>query len=115
IINAYNNKSTFSGSYTKGVNGWSNSTVSVDFSGAKGEIIAMFTGHVHQDLIDTKTLKCPLITIISAGAEVNVGEAPERKFLTDTETSFDVVTINRKTRTIHLTRVGGGKDRKVNY
>lgn len=115
IINAYNKKSSFKGSYTAGVNGWSNSTVNVDFSNAKGEIIAMFTGHIHQDSIDTTTLECPLITIISAGASVNYGEAPERKFGTDTETSFDVVTINRKSRTIYLTRVGAGEDRIVKY
>lgn len=115
IINAYCNKTTYSGSYTVGVDGWTNNSIEVDFTGAKGEIIAMFTGHVHQDTIDTTTLKCPLITIISAGAQVNDGEIPERTFYTDQETSFDVVTINRKTRTIHLTRVGYGEDRLVRY
>ena len=75
----------------------------------------MFTGHVHHDSIDTTTLECPLITIISAGASVNWGEEPERTFNTDTETSFDIVTINRKTRTIYCTRVGAGEDRKIEY
>lgn len=115
IINAYNNKTTFTGSYTEGVDGWSNSHISVDFTKAKGEIIAMFAGHVHHDSIDTTTLTCPLITIISAGAPVNIGVAPERTFGTDQETSFDVVTINRKTRTIHCTRVGAGEDRVIPY
>lgn len=115
IINAYCKKTTYSGSYTAGIDGWTNNSVKVDFSDAKGEIIAMFTGHLHQDTIDTTTLACPLITIISAGARVNEGEAPERTFGTDTETSFDVVTINRKTRIIHCTRVGAGKDREIKY
>lgn len=115
IINAYNRKAKYSGSYTGGVDGWSNNSVSVDFRGAKGEIIAMFAGHVHQDTIDTATLACPLITIVSAGAPVNAGEVPDRTFYTDTETSFDVVTINRQTRTIYLTRVGAGEDRIVQY
>lgn len=115
IINAYCNKTTFHGSYTDGVEGWSNSTVSVDFTDARGEIIALFAGHVHQDTVDTTTLECPIITIISAGAPVNYGESPERVFQTDTETSFDVVTINRKTRTIYCTRVGAGKDRVISY
>ena len=115
IINAYCNKTTYSGSYTAGVDGWTNNSVSVDFSDAKGEIIAMFTGHVHQDTIDTTTLACPLITIISAGAQVNAGAIPDRTFGTDTETSFDVVTINRATRTIYCTRVGAGKDREIKY
>ncbi len=115
IINAYNTKSTFSASYTSGIDGWTNSTVNVNFNNAKGEIIAVFTGHEHRDNINTMAIKCPIITIIAAGADVNSGESPERKFFTDKETSFDVVTINRKTRTIYLTRVGSGEDRKVNY
>jgi hypothetical protein len=115
IINAYCNKTTYSGSYTAGVDGWTNNSVNVDFTDAKGEIIAMFTGHVHQDTIDTTTLACPLITIISSGAQVNAGEVPQRTFGTDTETSFDIVTINRKTRTIYCTRVGWGKDRVIQY
>lgn len=121
IINAYCNKTTFSGSYTAGVNGWTNSTVNVDFTNAKGEIIAMFAGHIHWDTIDTETLACPLITIIAGGATVNEhqmedGEVqPTRTRNTDTETSFDVVTINKATRTIYCTRVGGGSDRVISY
>lgn len=121
IINAYCNKTTYSGSYTAGVNGWTNNSVSVDFRGAKGNIIAFFAGHVHWDKIDTTTMVCPIITIISAGASVNAqhmleGEvAPTRTVGTATETSFDVVTINKATRTIYCTRVGAGSDRVIGY
>lgn len=114
IINAYNNKTTFSGSYAAGVDGWSNSTVSVDFTDAEGEIIAMFVGHIHEDTIDTTTLSCPILTIVSAGS-TNEGAALERKKDRDTETSFDVVVINKATRTIYCTRVGAGDDREINY
>ena len=122
IINAYCNKTTFSGSYTAGVDGWSNSSVSVDFTGANGEIIAVFAGHIHTDTVDTETLACPLITIIAAGAPVNTvnlaeGEVPPVRYPwgTDQETSFDIVTINRVTRKIYCTRVGAGSDREVSY
>ncbi len=115
IIDAYNNKTVFSGTHTSNNVPWSNSVVNVDFTKAKGEIMAMFTGHVHEDTIDTKTLSCPLISVIASGAAVNQGEVPERPFGTDKETSLDVVTINRKTRTINLTRVGWGADRVVSY
>lgn len=115
VIDAYNNHDTFSGSYSAGVDGWSNSVINVDFTDAKGEIIAVFAGHVHCDSVDITTLTCPVITVISAGAPVNSGENPTREFGTDTETSFDVVTINRKTRTIYCTRVGAGEDRVVKY
>ena len=36
-----------------------------------GEIIAMFAGHVHGDSIDTTTMACPILTILSAGATAN--------------------------------------------
>ncbi len=120
IIDAYNHKTTYVGSYSDGVDGWSNSSLSVDFTDAKGEVIAMFAGHVHGDSVDMSTLSCPLITIMSAGAAANewyelAGIAPERAMQTDTETSFDVVTINRKSRTIYCTRVGAGEDRTIRY
>ena len=114
IVDAYNNKTTYSGR-CEGVEGWTKSDIDVDFTTAHGEIIAIFAGHIHQDTVDTKTLTCPIITIISSGAAVNEGEMPERKFGTDTETSFDVVTINKKTRTIYCTRVGAGDDRTISY
>lgn len=122
IINAYCGRTTFTGSCTAGVDGWSNSDISVDFTDAKGEIIALFAGHIHWDTVDTTALACPLITIISAGAPVNTvnladGEsAPVRyPWGTDQETSFDIVTINRETRTIYCTRVGAGEDREVSF
>ena len=121
IVNAFNNKTTFNGSYTAGVEGWSNSNIGVNFTKANGEIIAMFAGHIHWDKIDTTTMACPIIRILSAGAPENTNKmeegevAPIRTKGTDTETSFDVVTINRATRTIYCTRLGGGDDRSVQY
>lgn len=119
IVNAFNGKTNYSGSYD-GVDGWTSSNVSVDFTDAKGEIIAMFTGHVHGDSVDTTTMNCPILTILSAGAKANEHNGfvePEggRTAGTDTETSFDVVTINKQTRTIDCIRVGAGIDREVNY
>lgn len=117
IVNAYNNKSTYSGSYS-GVDGWTSSNISVDFTNAKGEIIAMFAGHVHGDSIDTETLSCPLLTILSAGASANEAyeeNAPTRTVATDTETSFDIVTVNKTTRKIYCTRVGAGTDRELSF
>ena len=118
IIDAYNGKKAFTGSYTAGVDGWSNSSVNVSFANAKGEIIAVVAGHVHGDSIDTDTASCPVITILSAGASANepyYESAPARTKGTDTETSFDVVTVNRKTRTVYCTRIGAGNDRSVSY
>lgn len=116
IINAYIDKTTFSNSFTGGVDGWSNSTVNVDFTSAKGEVIAMFVGHEHRDIIDTETLKCPIINVVAAGAPANGSYTSyNRPFGTGKETSFDMVTINRTTKMIYCTRVGAGSDRAVSY
>ena len=117
IINAYCNKTTYSGSYA-GVDGWTSNNISVDFANAKGEIIAMFAGHVHGDSIDTTTMSCPIITILSAGATANdpyAETAPTRTAGTDTETNFDMVVINKTTKTINCVRVGAGEDREFSY
>lgn len=115
IINAYINKTTYSGSFS-GVAGWTSNNVSVNFADAQGEIIAMFAGHVHEDTVDTETLDCPIITITATGASENEGNPNyNRPFGTDEEMSFDVVSINRATKMIYCTRVGAGVDRAVSY
>lgn len=115
ILNAYINKTTYSGSFS-GVSGWTSNSVSVDFTNAKGEIIALFAGHVHEDTVDTETLDCPIITIAAGGASANEGNPNyNRPFGTGLETSFDAVTINRATKMIYCTRVGAGSDRVVSY
>lgn len=132
IINAYCTKDKFNGSYTEGVEGWSKSKISVNYGElnedgsaneheAKGDIIAMFAGHIHWDKIDTTTMACPIITIIAAGAtpsehhKMEEESTPTRTFDTNTETSFDVVTINKATRTISCTRIGAGESREIQY
>lgn len=119
IINAYNTKTSFQGALSaKDYPEWTTSSINVNFSSAKGEIIALFAGHVHGDSIDKDSASCPVFTILSAGASANEPyneSAPTRTKGTDTETSFDIVTINRNTRTIYCTRVGAGSDRSVTY
>lgn len=115
IINAYCNKTTYNGSFA-GVDGWTSNSVSVDFTNAQGEIIALFAGHIHEDTIDTETLECPIITVTAGGAPSNNDEQIyNRPFGTGLETSFDVVTINRAKKMIYCTRLGAGSDRAVSY
>jgi hypothetical protein len=119
IVNAYNAKTSFQGALSaKDYPEWTTSAINVNFADAKGEVIALFSGHVHGDSIDKDSASCPQFTILSAGASANEPykeTAPTRTKGTDTETSFDIVTINRKTRTIYCTRVGAGSDRSVTY
>lgn len=115
IINAYCKKTTYNGSFS-GVAGWTSNNVSVDFSNAQGEIIALFAGHIHNDTIDTETLECPIITIAAGGASANEDNPNyNRPFGTSLETSFDVVTINRASKMIYCTRLGAGSDRAISY
>ena len=114
IVNAYANKTTYSG-YHEGVGEWQSSTVSADFSQAKGELIAIFQGHNHKDEIDTTTFAVPCITITTAGTDVRDEPKEPRVHNTSTATAVDVVTIDKDARTIYLSRLGVGTDRKVTY
>ncbi len=114
IIDAYANKTTYSGFY-EGVGEWQSSSVSADFSQSKGELIAIFQGHNHKDDIDTTTFAVPCITITTAGTDVRDENKEERVYNTASATAVDVVTIDKETRTIYLHRLGVGKDRQVTY
>jgi len=114
ILDAYANKTTYSGFY-EGVGEWQSSSVSADFSQAKGELIAIFQGHNHKDEIDTTTFAVPCITITTAGADVRDEPKEERVYNAYTSTAMNVVTIDKDTRTIYLHRLGVGKDRQVTY
>lgn len=119
ILNAYINRESYSGSYDGKdynwvVRDWAKVNISVDYTAENGELVAMFTGHRHLDEIFTDTLQCPIITVTTcSGQKLKDGYA--RTFGTNTETAFDVVTINKKTRTIYCTRIGVGSDREIGY
>ncbi len=114
IVDAYVNKTTYTGHYT-GSCDWQSSSVSADFSQETGEMIAIFQGHSHKDDIDTTTFAVPCITITTAGADVRDENKEDRVDGTSSATAIDVVTIDKEKRTIHLTRLGVGEDREVTY
>lgn len=119
IINAYADKTTYSGEYNGTdyngyVHDWAKVSISVDYAAYNGELIAMFTGHRHLDEVFTEPLKCPIVTVTTCGGQ-KLKDGYDRTYGTDTETSLDVVTINKKTRMIYCTRVGAGADREINY
>lgn len=119
ILSAYENKTTYSGSYTKntsrGEGDWANVSVSVDFSGALGRIAGFFCGHCHVDTINTGDLPFPVITITSDG-DISYDGAEENRVLgTDNEHAIDFVTINKVTQSVTLTRLGVGASRAYSY
>ena len=98
---------------------YTNVSASVDFQDAKGELIAMFTGHKHQDLVYGAAdygYACPVIVITTAGADVRGGNLNyPREVGTATETAMDIVTVDRLNKKIYCTRLGAGVDRIVSY
>lgn len=78
-------------------------------------VIAIFCGHCHVDAIVTGDLTCPIITITCAINTPYDGTAADRVAGTDTETAIDIVSINKATRTINMTRLGIGNDRSCTY
>jgi hypothetical protein len=80
---------------------------------SKGEIIALFQGHVHRDRIYyTETARIPIISVTcdkyiiyysSEVADTNVDRIPN----TISENSFDVVVLNKTERKLYLVRIGG--------
>ena len=90
--------------------------VEADFSNRKrGNIIGCFAGHHHKDIIEYSDSGIPYIYIANFMMYNEPANGLERLDGDKSEMLFDMVTIDRKKRTIYLTRVGAGEDREVNY
>lgn len=119
IINAYANKTAYSGThngsdYNGAIQEWAKVNISVDYTTENGNLVAMFTGHRHLDEVFTDVLRCPIVVVTTCGGQ-KLKDAYPRTYNTSTETSLDVVTINKSTKTIYCTRVGAGYDREISY
>lgn len=81
-------------------------------------IIGMFCGHTHVDSIVEDDLPFPIITIRCASNldyDTDVYPKGTRVLGSDNETALDIVTIDKKHKKIHLTRLGLGNDRVCSY
>lgn len=114
VLKAFANKSTYSGSYA-GEYGYDAVSVNADFSNAKGSLIGYFHGHTHVDSVNTANGFNIIGTRCDAAEENDATLKSEKVAGTITEQSFDVFTVNTKTRTIHATKIGAGDDRVINY
>lgn len=119
ILKAFANKTDYSDT----VDGVS---IAMNYTGNTGVMCAVFAGHIHKDVIATDIFDFPVITIDSAGNKssetvvidgVTIDNTPNKTFYADSssETCFDVVTINKATGNIYMTRVGVGEDRSISY
>ena len=91
-------------------------TVNADFSaGPKAEILCHLVGHYHEDSIEPE-YDYPCILTGNAVMYNGTGDQKILRYDGDkSELLFDVVTVDRTARTVHLTRVGVGEDRDVRY
>jgi hypothetical protein len=121
VINAYKHRATFTDTYTGDLN-WENVSVNCDFTNAKGNLVAMFTGHTHQDLIypegnASTAIDIPVITITCAANSPYGTNPPTRTLGTASETALDIVSIDTENLNIYMTRIGtlGEAERSVAY
>ena len=85
-------------------------SVTRDFSGAKGRVIAYFHGHIHKDTVDNASHSFVVASITTAGADVRDSNPEERVPDTATETALDIVVINNNK--INFIRLGAGEHRE---
>lgn len=97
------------------VSGYDAVSVNCDFMSAKGELVGYFAGHNHVDSLNTASGFNIVTTRCDAKEENTDALKAERVEGTITEQSFDVFTVNKKTRTIHATKIGAGDDRTIEY
>lgn len=82
-----------------------------DFSVQKrAEVVGFFLGHYHDDFTERTPGGIPCIYIANVMMYL-----PNRVDGTKTELLYDIVTIEKKTKTIYLNRVGLGENRVVKY
>lgn len=115
IVEAYKNRSTYSGQSDSSVESEFQATVKADFTSNGGEVIAWLSGHVHFDNIVMAPEGFPIITTLNDNTKTWEDQAPRRPIGTTNEHAFDIVTVDRLNRRINLTRVGAGTDRSVSY
>lgn len=115
IIKAYKNKSAYSGTITNVVGSYQ---VSVDYTNnASNEVIACITGHNHADRsavvdgilnVSTGSASCSMTTEVD-GTELTP------TLNSETETVFDIYTIDRESKKLYATRYGLGNSRSWSY
>lgn len=119
LIITVNEEITYTQSEASG--GYDAVSVDCDFTNAKGELICYNGGHVHEDKVSktcypSGALSFPIITTRCDAAQENDSTLKaERVTGTTTEQSFDVFTVNKKTRKIYATKIGAGADREIGY
>lgn len=114
VIGAFNNKTTYSGASPSNVPSEFKASVTADFTGGGGQVLAWFCGHVHYDNMVQMPEGITLISTLNDGG-TRWSNSPRNTLGTTNEQAFDVVTVDKNARKLYLTRIGAGADRVVSY
>ena len=109
ILDAHNKKAHLSATYGEGL---FEVCVNADFSEYSGNITGVFVGHYHKDIVEKSKTGIPFIY---NNCTIMYNYSTPRIDGDKSEILFDVVTIDRKNKTIYTTRIGAGDDRKIKY
>lgn len=104
IINAAKAKTTYT-----------YNNITYDYTNKGFEMICAFCGDYHKDMDYTTTQGVPIIASTTDSFQQSTAQVLSRDRYTTSEQAFDVITINRDTSKINLTRIGAGSDREFSY
>ena len=102
---------------------WDYAAVDVDFTQVqRAEVVGCFSGHLHRDALAQVGALHVAVTTCDADLSYDPEEEP-RTAGTSAEQAIDLVTLNRRTRTVYFiasffrpnTRLGPGRDRSFTY
>lgn len=110
IIRALRNQSNYSATYTD----YNQETysINVNYVGKKHSVLFVANGHNHYDSLDVDNGIAYFMSTCDALYKDH-DSVPTRTGIN--MQSFDVVTINKKTNTVNLTRIGAGNDRSFQF
>lgn len=109
ILKAFKTKTAYSSQASD--KGFYNHNVSVNYSNnMSNDVICCLSGHTHSDKMDMVD-NIRLISVDSGSTERGDGRIPS----SETETSIDIMTIDKTARKIYATRYGYGTDREITY
>lgn len=111
LLDAFKNKRAYAGE-EKHDNSIYDVSVSADFSGKGGDVIAWVGGHRHEDLIKCESGITIVVTTTDASYE-NYKKLGLRGSVG--EHAFDIFTVDKSNRRVSITRIGRGEDREFVY
>ena len=115
IVDSYKNGEEISKLYYEDEPDFKLQVDSAFSSSKKADIIGFFVGDYHTDAVEFSNARIPYILTSNLVMYSPPHYTVQRHDGDKSEILFDVVTINRKERTIYVTRVGGGEDRVIKY